>query len=236
METWASINILKGRVVSLLRGDPSTPMEWEMAPLEAAQRWQEEGVDGLHVVDLDRALGSGTNEVAVLSVLEGTRIPVQVAGGIRSVDEALAWLGKRAVRVVIGTMAYVNPDKIGEIIEKTGPRGVALAVDFRENTVLSNGWRRDEKINVFEAIKAAENLGVDAVVVTAVDRAGTAGGPDFGTYEKLRSQTEISILASGGIRSSEDVDQLSVLGLDGVIVGRALYEGAVRPAHLRSRL
>lgn len=208
-------------------------MEWDMDAPTAAQRWQREGVDGLHLVDLDRALGLSSNDRIIQAVLDEAEVPVQVGGGIRSVEDALGWIGRGASRVVIGTMAYTNPDNLAEIVRSTGPRGVAVAVDFRENHVVTNGWRQNERMNVFEAIEAVHKLGVDTVIVTAVERDGTTNGPDFATYEKLRAKTEMNILASGGITSTEDVRRLYGLGIDGVILGRALYEGAVRPAELR---
>jgi len=207
-------------------------MEWDVGVLEAARRWQEEGVGGLHVVDLDHAFGSSSNEKAVQSVLDEARVPVEVGGGIRTVEDALRWLDRGASRVVIGTMAYTNPLTLQEIISRKGPGGVAVAVDFKESNVLTNGWRHNERISVLEAVESMRKLGVETVIVTAAERDGTASGPDFATYKKLRVATEMKVLAAGGIRSVEDVAKLGELGLDGVILGRALYEGAIRLADL----
>ncbi len=103
MKNWAAIDILKGRVVTLVKGDPSASTEWETDALEAAARWQEEGADGLHVIDLDHAIGSGSNGEVIQSVLGAANIPVEVGGGIRSVEEARRWLDLGASRVVLGT-------------------------------------------------------------------------------------------------------------------------------------
>jgi phosphoribosylformimino-5-aminoimidazole carboxamide ribotide isomerase len=211
-------------------------MEWDADPATAAERWQEEGVEGLHVIDLDRALGSGSNEAVIISLLKEAKIPVQVGGGIRSPADALTWIDRGAARVVLGTMAYTTPEGVTQIIQKTGPRGVAIAVDFRENTTLTNGWRQNTGMGLYQAVESVEKLGVDTVIVTAADRDGTGTGPDFDTYRNLRKKTQINLLASGGIRSNEDVLELRSLGFDGAIVGRALYEGAVRPAELKQKL
>ncbi len=233
MQSWAAIDILRGRVVSLIRGDPSTAMEWEMDVPAAARRWQAEGVDGLHVVDLDCAFGLKSNEKMIRALMDEARVPVQVGGGIRTLEDALRWLDLGASRVVIGTMAYANPAMLQEILGRTGRGGIAVAVDFKENNVVTNGWRQNEKMNVFQAVESVRKSGVDTIIVTAVERDGMASGPDFGTYEKLRTATDMNMLASGGIRSAEDVHKLEALGLDGVILGRALYEGAILPGQLR---
>ena len=233
MKKWAAIDILKGRVVTLVKGDPSASTEWETDALKAAARWQEEGADGLHLVDLDRAIGGGSNGEVIQSVLRAADVPVEVGGGIRSVEEARRWLDLGASRVVVGTMAFKNPEKLKEILREVGPARVAVAVDFKEDRVLTSGWRQRESVDVLRAVESLGRLGVETVIATAVERDGTASGPDFDTYRALRGLGEMKIIASGGIRSPEDVAQLRAQGLDGVIIGRALYEGTVRLAELK---
>ena len=232
MKNWAAIDILKGRVVTLVKGDPSASTEWETDALEAAARWQEEGADGLHVIDLDHAIGSGSNGEVIQSVLGAANIPVEVGGGIRSVEEARRWLDLGASRVVLGTMAFKNPEKLREILRDVGPRRVAVAVDFKEDRVLTSGWRQTESVDILRAVESFGRLGVETIIATAVERDGTANGPDFNAYRALRG-LGIRIIASGGIRSPEDIARLNAEGLDGVIIGRALYEGTVRLAELK---
>lgn len=233
MKNWAAIDILKGRVVTLVKGDPSASTHWNTDALEAAARWQEEGADGLHLVDLDRVFGRGSNGEAIRSVLGAADVPVEVGGGIRSVEEARRWLDLGASRVVVGTVAFKNPEKLREILREVGPGRVAVAVDFKEGRVLTSGWRQRECMDVLEAVESFGRLGVETVVATAVERDGTANGPDFDTYGALSGVAGIKIVASGGIRSPEDVARLRAQGLDGVIIGRALYEGTVRLAELK---
>src|SRR5438445_438140 len=232
MKNWAAIDILKGRVVTLVKGGPSASTEWETDALEAAARWQEEGADGLHVIDLDHAIGSGSNGEVIQSVLGAANIPVEVGGGIRSVEEARRWLDLGASRVVLGTMAFKNPEKLREILRDVGPRRVAVAVDFKEDRVLTSGWRQTESVDILGAVESFGRLGVETIIATAVERDGTANGPDFNAYSALRG-LGIKIIASGGIRFPDDVARLSAQGLDGVIIGRALYEGTVRLAELK---
>ena len=233
MKNWAAIDILKGRVVTLVKGDPSTSTEWETDALEAAARWEEEGADGLHLVDLDRAIGSGSNGEVIQSVLRAANVPVEVGGGIRSVEEACRWLDLGASRVVVGTMAFEQSEKLRVILRAVGPGRVAVAVDFKENRVLTSGWRQTESVDILGAVESFRRLGVETIIATAVERDGTASGPDFNAYSALRGIGGIKIIASGGIRFPDDVARLSAQGLDGVIIGRALYEGTVRLAELK---
>ena len=234
MQAWAAVDIMKGRVVTLLRGDPSMAKVWNTDAIAAAGRWQDEGADGLHIVDLDRALGTGSNERTILSLMSEVRLPVQVGGGIRSVGDAVEWIERGASRVVIGTMAFAEPGSLGEIVSRIGPGSVAVAIDYRRGFVTTNGWKRDERISVAEAAEAVGRAGVGTVIVTAVERDGTAEGPDFGTYRRLRNSIgKMKLLASGGISSVEDVKRLGDLGVDGVVLGRTLYERTIRLADLR---
>jgi phosphoribosylformimino-5-aminoimidazole carboxamide ribotide isomerase len=233
VKKWAAIDILKGRVVTLMKGDPSASTEWGTDAPEAAARWQKEGADGLHLVDLDRAFGGGSNREVIRSVLGAADIPVEVGGGIRSVEEACRWLNFGASRVVVGTMAFKNPEKLREILRKVGPARVAVAVDFEGERVLTSGWRQRESVDIMGAVESFGRLGVETVIATAVERDGTASGPDFDTYRALTGLGRMKIIASGGIRSPEDVARLRAQGLDGVIIGRALYEGTVKLAELK---
>lgn len=228
MERWAAIDLMGGRVVSLLRGDAKAPTDWRMSPVDAARRWEREGADGLHIVDLDRALGTASNEGAVREVLKVAGIPVQVAGGIRTVGEALRLLAMGANRLVVGTLAYATPDALRDLIKAAGSESVVVAADYGGGKILTHGWTRGGSMGLLEAVEYAQNLGVRTLVVTATERDGTAAGPDLETYRKVRQATRLSIMASGGIRSKEDLRNLDELGVDAAILGRGIYEGSIK--------
>ena len=228
MQRWAAIDIMGGRVVSLLKGNASAQTTWGTSPVEAAKRWEREGADGLHIVDLDRALGSASNESLVHEVLKTAGIPVQVGGGIRTVGEALKLLAMGANRLVVGTLAYSSPSTLRDLVETAGAESVAVAADYKDGRVLTHGWTRGGSLGLLEAAEHAQNLGVRTLVVTATERDGAATGPDLETYQKLRRATKLTILASGGVRSTEDIENLARLGVDGVILGRALYDGSIK--------
>lgn len=218
--------------MSLVKGNPSECVDWGTDPLTAARRWEREGADGLHVVDLDRAFGSASNQTAIRGILENASIPVQVGGGIRSVSEALTMLDMGAARVVVGTLAFSAPDELQDLIGKAGKKSLVVAVDHREGTVVTHGWRQSGSIGVFQGVDYVRRFGVETVLVTATERDGTGMGPDFETYRELGGLAEMRILASGGIRSAADVRKLDEIGLEGAILGRALYDGSIRLAEL----
>lgn len=228
MQRWAAIDIMGGRVVSLLQGKASAQTTWRISPADAAKRWEREGADGLHVVDLDRALGSDSNESIVHEVLKAAGIPVQVGGGIRTVGDALRLLAMGANRLVVGTLAYTSPSTLRDLVETAGADSVAVAADYKEGRVLTHGWTSAGNLGLLEAAEHAQSLGVRTLVVTATERDGAATGPDLETYRKLRGATKLTILASGGVRSAEDIEDLAKLGVEGVILGRGLYDGSIK--------
>lgn len=227
MKLWAAIDIMGGRVVSLLKGNANSPRDWATSPAEAARRWESEGADGLHVVDLDRAFGIASNERAIQEIVKEAGIPVQVGGGIRTASDALNLLAMGASRLVVGTLAYVAPSALRELVRRVGTESVAVALDYKGDRVLIHGWTRGGGMSLLEAVDYARGLGVRTLVVTAVERDGTAAGPDLDTYRKLRQSTKLGILASGGIHSYEDLRSLNELGVEGAILGRGLYEGTI---------
>ena len=227
MQRWAAIDVMGGRVVSLLKGSASSPTDWRTNPLDAARRWEQEGAYGLHIVDLDRAFGLSSNEKVIHEVLKSAGIPVQVGGGIRTVAEGLKLLAMGANRLVVGTLAYSSPSTLRELVETAGTDSVVVAADYKQGKILTHGWTSGGSMDLLAAAKHTEDLGVRTLLVTAVERDGTATGPDFDTYGKLRKETKQTILASGGIRSEKDIEDLARLGVDGVILGRGIYAGSV---------
>lgn len=218
--------------MSLVKGDPSERRDWGTDPLDAARRWEREGAYGLHLVDLDRAFGSASNEAVIREILKNAGVPVQVGGGIRSVPDALAMLDGGAARVVVGTLAFSDPDKLREMVEKAGKKSLVVAVDHRDGVVVTRGWRQSGGMEVLQGVEHALRLGVETVLVTATEKDGTAKGPDFETYLRLGGLAGARILASGGIRSAADVRRLDEIGLEGAILGRGLYDGSIRLAEL----
>ncbi len=233
VEVWAAIDLLRGRVVSLRRGDPTDRTEWSGDALEFARRWQTEGATGLHVVDLDGAFQTGSNRDTVESIVRIASIPVQVGGGIRTVMDAKRWLELGAQRVILGTLAYSSPSAVISIIDEFGSDRVVVALDYREGRVVTQGWTKTESLDLSEAITRLQTAHVETLLATAVQFDGTGAGPDWKTLQTLRGLTTMRILASGGVRTADDVNGLQRIGIRGVILGRALYDGTLSLADLK---
>ncbi|MDG6940091.1 MAG: 1-(5-phosphoribosyl)-5-[(5-phosphoribosylamino)methylideneamino] imidazole-4-carboxamide isomerase [Nitrososphaerota archaeon] len=228
MKVWAAIDIRGGKTVTAVKGDIRGARSWGLDPLDAAAKWEREGADGLHIVDLDAASGSGTNSGAIGAIAEKARIPVQVGGGIRDLAAADRLLSLGADRVIVGTLAYRDPASVGLMLERLGRERVVVAVDYRGGRVVTEAWTRTERVGVEESVGAFEAMGVAAVLATSADRDGTAGGPDVESLKRIRGLTRMEVLASGGIRDDGDLDALAGAGVDGAVVGLALYQGRVR--------
>jgi phosphoribosylformimino-5-aminoimidazole carboxamide ribotide isomerase len=232
MEIWAAIDIHLGQVVSLRKGRPEASTLWSTDPLEIADRWQREGAYGLHLIDLDAALGNGSSEAVVESIVHNAKIPVQVGGGIRKYDDAERWLSIGANRVILGTLAYERPTDLNKIITTYGSERTVVAVDYRNGMIVTHGWTQERPLTITEALNNLQAAGVKIVLATATELDGMASGPDLHTLRSMHNSTTMHILASGGIRTKKDIHELQQIGVQGAIAGRALYEGTLQLSEL----
>ena len=225
MQLIPAIDIMDGGVVRLRRGDENavTRYDAEGTPLELARLWREQGAEYLHLVDLDAALGRGSNREIVKAVIEDVGVPVQVGGGIRSLEYARGLLDLGAGRIVIGSIALEDPDSVAVLLDEYSGGRVVVALDHRLGAVLRRGWKMPTSWRLEAALGEFTAKGVEWFLVTDVDRDGAMEGPDLETYSLI--QGEASIIASGGVMSLEDLLQLRETGVEAAVVGRALYEG-----------
>ncbi len=190
MELWAAIDLMGGSVVTLVQGRAAERTVWEESPLRFAERWQDEGADGLHVVDLDAAFGTGSNAEAVLTDHQGSRVPVQVGGGIRTAG-GRGWLEDGAARVVVGTMAFRRPGAPRSSSSAYGPERVVVAADYKEVMIVTRGWRESQGIPVVGGGREAQrSRGYEP----AHDRRGEGrhgSGPDVATVRRLSTGTKM---------------------------------------------
>ncbi len=228
MEVIPAIDLRGGRCVRLHQGDFRRETVFSDDPVAMALRWQEQGGPRLHVVDLD---GAATGEPAHLDVISAIvaalDIPVQVGGGIRSASTARAWLEAGVERVVIGTAAVRDPGTVRDVCRAYGSQRVVVSIDARNGRVALQGWTEASEVSVLELAHRMAALGVERLLYTDIARDGMLTGPDIGTNAQLVRETGMAVLASGGVSSVEDIRQLVPTGTEGVIVGRALYAGAV---------
>jgi len=228
LQLWAAIDLLSGSVVTLKQGKEEMKTTWEEGALEVAARWESEGADGLHIIDLDAAFGKGSNSKTISMILERAKIPVEVGGGVRSRAAAESWLGAGAARVIVGTLAYKEPGTLSELLKQQGPEKIVVASDYSDGKVVTSGWTASQGVGVLEAARRFEEAGVLNLLTTAVGRDGMAAGPDLDTLKVLCALSKkLRILASGGIRSLHDLIEIERRGAAGAVIGRALYDGTV---------
>ena len=228
MEVIPAIDLRGGRCVRLHQGDFQRETVFSDDPLAMALRWQEQGGPRLHVVDLDGAATGEPAHIEVISaIVAALDIPVQVGGGIRSAATARAWLDAGVERVVIGTAAVRDPGMVRDVCREHGSERVVVSVDARDGMVALQGWTEASEVSVLELARRMAGLGVVRLLYTDIARDGMLTGPDVETNAQLARETGMAVLASGGVASVDDIRQLAPTGVEGVIVGRALYTGAV---------
>ncbi|MDP7588440.1 MAG: 1-(5-phosphoribosyl)-5-[(5-phosphoribosylamino)methylideneamino]imidazole-4-carboxamide isomerase [SAR202 cluster bacterium] len=228
MEVIPAIDLKDGRCVRLFQGDFNQETVFSDDPLAMALSWQEQGAHRLHVVDLDGAIqGKPTHLDVISAIVRALDIPIQVGGGIRDIAAADAWLGVGVDRVVIGTAAVRDPDMVVEACKKHGRQRVVVSVDAKEGLVALHGWKESSNVTVLELANQMADIGVVRLLYTDIARDGALTGPDFEGNKLLAEESGLAVLASGGIASVQHIKELLPTGVEGVIVGRALYTGAV---------
>lgn len=226
MKVIPAVDIMGGQVVRLVKGDAANKVVYSSDPSEMAKKWEAAGADVLHVVDLDAAFGTGNNKEAIGKILSSVKVPVQVAGGIRSADVAKEALEK-AARVVIGTMAYSNADAVRKLAKKY-PGRIVVSIDQSGGKVMVKGWKESADIGVKDAITQFLGMGVEDFLLTSIERDGTLAGPDVETLAQAAAvDRRAKIIASGGISAVSDAVRVKSAGCAAVILGKAMYDGVV---------
>lgn len=227
MKVIPSIDLMNGNVVRLVRGDPANKVVYSDNPIETARKWEAAGADMLHVVDLNATLrtGNNNNEI-VFKIIDSVKIPVQVAGGIRSINAINEMLNKNAAKVVLGTIAYKEPDSIRQIAKKKVEK-LVISIDQNNGRVMIDGWREASSYGIVDAINLFMSMGIRDFLLTSIDRDGTLNGPDVTTLSLASSFANSLIIASGGISSLEDIIRVRSAGCCSVILGKAVYEGKI---------
>jgi len=224
---YPAIDIRGGKAVRLLQGDYSRETTYDADPVDAAVRWAGEGAGFLHVVDLDGArAGSPQNLEPVQRIAGAVDCPIQVGGGLRDADSVAAALSAGAERVVIGTAALRDPAFLGEMLELHGER-VVVSVDARGGKVALAGWTETGEEGVVEAVAELSSRGVARFLCTAIEVDGTMEGPALAELARIAAATDAKVIASGGVGDLSDLGALASEAppnVEGVIVGRALYE------------
>lgn len=225
-----AVDIRGGKVVRLFQGDYQQQKVYSDDPVSLAVRWQEEGAKFLHVVDLDGAKsGTPVNRDHVIRIREAIGIPVEVGGGVRTLADARAYLEAGISRVILGTVVFKHPERFREI-QKTYPGRVVVGIDSRDGKVRIEGWREGTEREAWELARQVEEWGGEQIIFTDISRDGTLDGPDLSVVRKFTEAVSLPVIVAGGISSLEHIfriKEMAHLGISGVIIGKALYEGKI---------
>ncbi|SMF62416.1 1-(5-phosphoribosyl)-5-[(5-phosphoribosylamino)methylideneamino] imidazole-4-carboxamide isomerase [Azospirillum oryzae] len=232
MIIYPAIDLKDGACVRLLRGEMSQATVFNTDPGEQARLFQSQGFEWLHLVDLNGAFeGKPVNGAAVESILKSVTIPVQLGGGIRDLNTIGMWLEKGISRVILGTVALRDPDLVKAACREF-PGKVAVGIDAREGYVAVAGWAETSDIKALDLALKFEDCGVAAIIYTDINRDGAMGGVNVESTSDLAFHLTTPVIASGGVSSIEDLKALKMeedTGIEGVICGRALYDGRIDP-------
>lgn len=224
MILFPAIDIRGGKCVRLIQGDYNKEDVYGN-PVEMAEKWESLGAEALHVVDLDGAKeGVSQNLDVIKEIVETTNVPIQVGGGIRSIQaiEKLVEIG--VSRIILGTAALENPEFLKEAVE-TFKEKIAVSIDAKNGYVATEGWTKTSERQAADFAKELEALGVKTIIYTDIAKDGMLAGPNFKELQHINEHVNINVIASGGVTTIDDVRQLKVLQLYGAIVGKALYTG-----------
>lgn len=229
MKSIAAIDLLDNQVVRLVKGKLENKTIYSDDPIEIAKKWESQGIDMLHLVDLDAALNTGKNNLKTIAkIIDSIKIPIQAAGGIRSLSSINKFLDKdQRLKVVIGTVAFREPETIRKISKKKLNR-VIISIDHDKENVMISGWKEFSGIKLLEAVRFYRDLGINEFLLTNIERDGTLEGPDLKTIAKIQNIFEdIKLISSGGISNIIDIIKLKNTKCYAVILGKALYENKI---------
>lgn len=233
MILFPAIDLKDGQCVRLQRGDMQSATVFNTDPAAQAQAFERQGFHWLHLVDLNGAFaGKPINGEAVEAILKRVTIPMQLGGGIRDLETISIWLEKGVRRVILGTVAARNPDLVREAA-KLYPKRIAVGIDARNGQVAVEGWGETSELSARELASRFADAGIAAIIYTDIDRDGMLQGINIDATLSLAASVPVPVIASGGLGSMADIERLAqadCAGLEGVIAGRALYDGRVDAA------
>ncbi len=226
MKIIPAIDIMNGQVVRLYKGDPKQKTIYSDNPIEIAKKWEQNGADMLHIVDLDATLGMGSNLSIIKKIIANVSTPVEIAGGLR--DESIVMdTAKISNRVVLGTLAFKDKIILKKLLENLGPEKIVISVDHKEGEIVTHGWQKGTGIRLIDAIKDFLAMGFSEFLLTNVNRDGTLEGPELKFLEQACQLENSNVIASGGISNVKDVQDVKEKNSFGVILGKALYENKI---------
>ncbi len=227
MRIYPAIDIIDGKCVRLVQGDYSKKTTFSDSPLDVAKKWRSMGGEFIHLVDLDGAKSGDTpNFELVTQIAKALDIPVEIGGGIRNMKTVDKYLQNGVFRVIIGTAAVKNPEFVREAVEKYDDR-IVVGIDAKDGMAAISGWEDVSEAPALELAKQMQDYGVKSVIYTDIATDGMLGGPNIEAMREMKNNVDIEIIASGGVSSIDDVRRLKETGVEGAIIGKALYTGDI---------
>lgn len=227
MNVIPAIDLMNGAVVRLMRGDSTKVTRYQQfgTPHQVAEKWEQAGAKTIHIVDLDAANSNRDNTQVIKSIIQSVRIPIQLGGGIRSRQRAEEMFNLGVTRIIFGTLAFEKPKALISLLTKYGKDRVMVALDYLNEQVMIRGWKTKTTFTLQEALSKFLTLGVENFLLTSISKDGLLTGPDCITLRTIVNNNRAKIFAAGGISSLPDLKLLKGVGVVGVVVGKALYEG-----------
>jgi phosphoribosylformimino-5-aminoimidazole carboxamide ribotide isomerase len=225
MKIYPAIDLIDGNVVRLLKGDYGAVTNYSKSPEDVAKEFYQDGARYLHVVDLDGAkAGKACNAEVICKIISHYNLKVEIGGGVRTESQIEDYLKAGADRVILGTVAVTNFAFVENMVKKYGEK-IAVGVDAKDGFVCVSGWQKKTEIDSFQFCKKLADCGVKNIIYTDISRDGTLSGTNISAYEKLVKIQGVKFYASGGVTNISEIEKLQLIGVDGVILGKALYEG-----------
>ncbi|MFX0137122.1 MAG: 1-(5-phosphoribosyl)-5-[(5-phosphoribosylamino)methylideneamino]imidazole-4-carboxamide isomerase [Candidatus Hodarchaeota archaeon] len=220
-----AVDIREGKCVRLYKGIEDQITKYFDSPVEAAQFWADQGASLIHIIDLDSALGLGENLDVIKKIINQVPAKFEIGGGIRTLGKAEKIFSWGAERIIVGTKAIKEPDFIQKLEKLIGKSHIMVALDYRKDKVLINGWKTSTSYNVFEFAKKMEEKGAGWILFSSAEADGTLTGPNLKATAQMVQSTLLPVIAAGGISSINDIEALKNTKVAGIVTGKAIYEG-----------
>ena len=228
MRLYPAIDIIDGKCVRLSQGDYSKKTTFAENPVEVAKMWQEQGGEFLHLVDLDGAKsGDMPNAELISQIAKELDIPVEIGGGIRNMEAIEKYLASGVNRVILGTVAIRNPELVKEAVSRFGEK-IVVGIDAKNGAVAVSGWEEVSEVSALDLAKQMEGYGVKTIIYTDIATDGMLNGPNIEAMAEMAAHTSMNVVASGRVTSLEDLKRLKSTGVEGAIIGKALYTNHIK--------
>ena len=239
MIIFPAIDIKDGKCVRLIKGDFNQMTSYEKSPFDQAKIYFQNGFSNIHIVDLDGALqGKPSNSNVVKEILKNFKIKIQIGGGIRTIDDVDNWVKSGVDKVIIGTAAVENKDLLKTACEKFKNK-IAISLDVKDGLIFLSGWEKKTNILAADFLKEIKNFGVSRIIYTDINKDGTKEGPNIKDTIELSNKVKIPFVISGGISSIEDIKKIKSLNnpnIEGIIVGKSIYDGDIKIKELAKEI